>query len=52
MAKTVIEAEVKTNIGSVAQEMSFMGVSLGSMKAGFKAVGAAAKASRGAHPRP
>ena len=45
MAKTVIEAEVKTNIGSVAQEMSFMGVSLGSMKAGFKAVGAAAKAS-------
>ena len=45
MAKTVIEAEVKTNIGSVAQEMSFMGVSLGSMKAGFKAVGSAAKAS-------
>ena len=45
MAKTVIEAEVKTNIGSVASEMSFMGVSLGSMKAGFKAVGAAAKAS-------
>ena len=45
MAKTVIEAEVKTNVGEVAKEMSFMGVSLNGLKAGFKAVGAAAKAS-------
>jgi hypothetical protein len=43
MAKTVIEAEVKTNVGEVAKDMSFMGVSLGSMKAGFSSAGKSAK---------
>mgnify|MGYP003111631186 CR=1 FL=1 len=50
--KIVVEAEVKSNIGEVskdagalASEFKVMGVSLNSVKAGFVAVGRAAKAS-------
>ena len=45
MAKTVIEAEVKTNVGEVAKDMSFMGVSLNGLKAGFAKMAMVAKSS-------
>ena len=45
MAKTVIEAEVKTNVGDVSKDISFMGVSLNSLSAGFKKMALVAKSS-------
>tara|TARA_R110000744_G_scaffold102888_1_gene197517 strand:+ start:734 stop:2350 length:1617 start_codon:yes stop_codon:yes gene_type:complete len=45
MAKTVIEAEVKTNVGDVSKDLSFMGVSLNSLKAGFAKMAVVAKSS-------
>jgi len=52
MAKEIVELEVKSNVGQVSKEaesaagnISFMGVSLNSVKAGFKKVATAAKAS-------
>jgi len=52
MAKEIVELEVKSNVGQVSKEaesaagnISFMGVSLNSVKAGFQKVATAAKAS-------
>ena len=45
MAKTVIEAEVKTNVGAVSKDISFMGVSVNSVSAAFTKMGVMAKSA-------
>ena len=45
MAKTVIEAEVKTNVGAVSKDISFMGISVNSVSAAFTKMAVMAKSA-------